>query len=258
MKTSLIIGAFVLVGLIALKPSLGVSDQTASSQIKQETVVLLHGLARSSTAMNKMGRALIREGYEVINVDYPSTTATVEVLSKQIFDALEPELRKADTVHFITHSMGGIILRQYLQDHEPRNLGRVVMLAPPSRGSEVTDKLGSFALYRWINGPAGNQLGTGTNSLPLRLDVPAFELGIIAGDRSINPILSMLIPGPDDGKVSLKRVKPEAYSDYVRLHVTHACMMWNRQVINQTLHFLRFGTFKHNSPSADISKGDQT
>ena len=118
------------------------------------------------------------------------------------------------------------------------------MLAPPSRGSEVPDKLGNIFLYRWINGPAGNQLGTGTNSIPLRLKEPGFELGIIAGDRSINPFLSMLIPGPDDGKVSLMRVKPGSYTDYIQLHATHACMMWNKKVIAQTRHFLEHGSFR--------------
>jgi hypothetical protein len=125
------------------------------------------------------------------------------------------------------------------------------MLAPPSRGSEVADKLGGSFLYNWINGPAGNQLGTGTNSLPLRLKAPAFELGIIAGDRSINPILSMLIPGPDDGKVSLSRVKPAVYTDYVQLHVTHPCMVWNRAVITQTRQFLQHGAFEHREVNHD-------
>ncbi|MCF7818788.1 MAG: alpha/beta fold hydrolase, partial [Kiritimatiellales bacterium] len=156
---------------------------------KGETVILLHGLARSSNAMNKMGRALQAAGYNVINCDYPSTTATIENLSIQVFQTLEPRIKDAETVHFVTHSMGGIILRQHLEDHDIPNLGRVVMLAPPSRGSEVADKLGSLFLYQFINGPAGNQLGTGTNTHPLRLKAPAFELGIIAGDRTINPIL---------------------------------------------------------------------
>jgi len=235
----------VLVGVFCLMTFSDNAKTDNPAHSRNDTVVMMHGLARSSRAMNKMARALAREGYDVINVDYPSTTATVEVLTKQIFDTLEPEIRDADTVHFVTHSMGGIILRQYLHDHELRNLGRVVMLAPPSRGSEVTDKLGRLPLFRWINGPAGNQLGTGTNSLPLRLDVPACELGIIAGDRSINPILSMLIPGPDDGKVALERVKPASYTDYLQLHVTHACMVWNPRVIAQTGHFLATGKFNH-------------
>ncbi len=251
MKALLIIWLISLLGLIGLKPCFGADKELSTPKEKRETVVILHGLARSSKAMNKMARALSHDGYNVINVDYPSTTATVEILTKQIFDTLEPQIQDAETVHFVTHSMGGIILRQYLQDHELPNLGRVVMLAPPSRGSEVTDKLGQFSLYKWINGPAGNQLGTGTNSLPLRLDVPAFELGIIAGDRSINPILSMLIPGPDDGKVSLKRVKPAAYAGYLQLHVTHACMVWNPQVIAQTGYFLETGSFNAVEASHD-------
>ncbi len=217
--------------------------QTCASVTKQETVVLLHGLARSDKAMNKMEKALRKEGYRVINHGYPSASNTIEMLTKQIFKTLEPQIREEQTVHFVTHSMGGIILRQHLEDHEIPNLGRTVMLAPPSRGSEVPDKLGNIFLYKWINGPAGNQLGTGTNNLPLRLKAPEFELGIIAGDRSINPILSMLIPGPDDGKVSLARVKPAAYTDYLQLHVTHACMMRNPQVIKQTIAFLKDGAF---------------
>ncbi len=220
-----------------------------------ETVVLLHGMARSGKAMNRMANALRTDGFNVINVDYPSTSAPIEQLTADIFRALEPQLKAATKVHFVTHSMGGIILRLYLQEHELPSLGRVVMLAPPSRGSEVPDKLGHIFLYKWINGPAGNQLGTGKNSLPLRLKTPAFELGVIAGDRSINPILSMLIPGPDDGKVSLARVKPERCSDYLQLHTTHACMMWNATVINQTIRFLKHGRFKTGGAS---SRADST
>ncbi len=220
-----------------------VAGLVAQSAVAGDTVVLLHGLARSSRSMDKMEQELAKEGYRVINLGYPSTRATIETLTEEIFKELEPQIAPASKVHFVTHSMGGIILRQHLENHGIANLGRVVMLAPPSRGSEVPDKLGGVFLYRWINGPAGNQLGTGTNSLPLRLAAPAFELGIVAGDRTINPILSMLIPGPDDGKVSLARVRPQQYTDFVRLHATHACMMRNRSVIAQTKHFLETGRF---------------
>jgi hypothetical protein len=201
--------------------------------------------------MNKMANELRANGYRVINHDYPSTTATIEELTQQVFQTLDPQIINAPNVHFVTHSMGGIILRQHLEHRKLPNLGRVVMLAPPSQGSEVTDKLGMLKPYQWINGPAGNQLGTGTNSHPLRLQAPMFELGIIAGDRSINPILSMLIPGPDDGKVSLARVKPAMYSDYIQLHVTHACMVWNEKVIAQTKAFLENGRFNHQEVSND-------
>jgi pimeloyl-ACP methyl ester carboxylesterase len=237
-----LIVAVILTAWLNIRASESAATTTCSSA---ETVVLLHGMARSSRSMNTMEKALKREGYQVVNVDYPSTTATIEKLTVQVFKTIEPHIENAGTVHFVTHSLGGIILRQHLQDHALPNLGRVVMLAPPSCGSEVPDKLGSTFLYKWINGPAGNQLGTGTDSFPLGLQAPEFELGIIAGDRSINPFLSMLIPGPDDGKVSLARVKPSRYTDYIQLHVTHACMMWNRAVIAQTGQFLKHGAFEH-------------
>ena len=219
-------------------------NQTFKGVVQNEAVILLHGLCRTSRSMKKMEIALVAEGYTVINIDYPSRTATIEELTGKIFQNLNPQIETANTVHFVTHSFGGILLKNYLQDHDIPNLGKVVMLAPPSRGSEVPDKLGGFKLYQWINGPAGNQLGTATNSLPLRLKDPEMELGVIAGDRSINPILSMLIPGPDDGKVSIARVRPAGATDFIRLHVTHACMMRNRQVIEQTKAFLKNGAFQ--------------
>ncbi len=238
MKIIRLIGLIGVIGFIV-----AMSFGKEQPKPKHETVVLLHGLARSDKAMNKMEKELRTEGYTVINHGYPSTSASIEKLTAQIFKALEPQIKDAKTVHFVTHSMGGIILRQHLEEHTIPCLGRVVMLAPPSRGSEVPDKLGNIFLYKWINGPAGNQLGTGTNSHPLRLKAPAFELGIIAGDRSINPILSMLIPGPDDGKVSLARVKPAAYTDYIKLHATHPCIARNNKAIGQTKHFLEHGKF---------------
>ena len=125
------------------------------------------------------------------------------------------------------------------------------MLAPPSRGSEVPDKLGGIFLYKWINGPAGNQLGTDNMSIPLQLSEPNFELGIIAGDRSVNPILSLLIPGPDDGKVALSRVKPSTMTDYTQIHATHTFIPQNAKAIAQTKYFLTHGTFQTQEVSYD-------
>jgi triacylglycerol lipase len=252
MKTLLII----LTLFLMFFTTRGNSQEVHPEGLKNETVVLLHGLARSDKAMNKIARSLKSNGYTVINHNYPSRSDTIENLTTPIFETLKPQLKEAETVHFVTHSMGGIILRQQLQNQELPNLGRVVMLAPPSRGSEVTDKLGNSWIYQWINGPAGNQLGTGTNSHSLRLKDPDFELGIIAGDRSINPILSMLIPGSDDGKVAISRVKPNSYTDYLELHVTHTCMVWNKEVIQQTKYFLEHGCFKVDEASITENNHD--
>lgn len=212
-----------------------------------ETVVLLHGLNRTHRAMSKLATALEQEGYSVINCDYPSRRADLETLSTNLFASLAPQLARAQRVHFVTHSMGGILLRTYLETHSITNLGRVVMLAPPNQGSEVVDKLRWFAPFGWINGPAGLQLGTSSESAPNKLKPPRFELGVIAGDRSVNPLLSYLIPGKDDGKVSLLRAKTDNMKAFLVLHVTHTFMMRNRTVIAQTKQFLQAGYFCKNS-----------
>ncbi len=211
----------------------------------KETVVLLHGLARSERSMGKMASALEAEGYDVINVDYASTKAPIDRLAEE---AIGPALkdaraRQASRVHFVTHSMGGILVRQYLKSHSIERLGRVVMLGPPNQGSEIVDRLGDTWIFSAINGPAGRQLGTKPDSLPNQLGPVGFELGVIAGDRSINWINSVLIAGSDDGKVSLERTKVAGMKAHLVIHATHPYLMKNSRAIRETVHFLREGKF---------------
>jgi len=218
---------------------------TASVTSAKEAVILLHGLARTDKSMTKMAAALEADGFTVLNVDYPSREATVETLATKIIDAalVDPKLKDAERIHFVTHSMGGILVRQYLKTKRPANLGRVVMLGPPNQGSEVVDRIGDWRAFSVVNGPAGQQLGTGPNSVPNQLGPVDFELGVIAGDRSINWINSLMIPGPDDGKVSVERTKVAGMKAHLVVHVTHPYLMKNAQIIRETIHFLRHGRF---------------
>jgi pimeloyl-ACP methyl ester carboxylesterase len=209
-----------------------------------ESVILLHGLARSNASMRKLETALQERGYAVQNVSYTSTRNKIEILAEQ---AIAPALGNCPADHrvnFVTHSMGGILVRQYLGQHEINNLGRVVMLGPPNRGSEVIDKLADFPGFYFINGDAGMQLGTGPGSIPNRLGKAGFDVGIIAGTRSINLILSSLIPGIDDGKVSVDNTRLEGMNDHLEMAVTHPFMMKNSKVIEQVIHYLENGKFK--------------
>ena len=212
----------------------------------QEVVVLLHGLARSSRSMLKMEKALTSAGYVVFSLDYPSTKKTVEqIAAEDLAPLLERcQALKPRKIHFVAHSLGNIVLRQYFSNHTMNNAGRIVMLGPPNQGSEVVDKLGHFTLFDWINGPAGQQLGTASNSLPNQLPVPPVEVGVIAGTVSINWFLSALIPGPDDGKVAVERTKLAGMEDFAKVSTAHPFLMQNQKVIDLTLAFLKSGHFE--------------
>lgn len=138
---------------------------------------------------------------------------------------------------------GGILVRLFLKENKRDDIGRVVMLGPPNQGSEVVDHLKNMAGFKLLNGPAGMQLGTGPTDIPKSLGPVNFELGVIAGTRSMNLILSTLLPDPDDGKVSVQSTKVEGMKDFIALPTTHPLMMNNDEVIQQTLFFLKNGKF---------------
>jgi triacylglycerol lipase len=225
---------------------------TFPDDARPEAVILLHGLARSARPMARMAQAAREAGYRALNLEYPSRTAKVEALvDAHLLPAVQALLREGVArIHFIGHSMGGILVRQLLHAHPFAACGRVVMIGTPNRGSELVDRLGWLAPFEWVNGPAGFQLGCAPDSLPNRLP-PAhgYEAGVIAGTRSYNPVYSAMIEGPDDGKVSVARAQIDGMRDLLVLPVNHTFMMLDPTVIQQALHFLRAGRFARHAPA---------
>jgi pimeloyl-ACP methyl ester carboxylesterase len=211
-----------------------------------ECVVLLHGLIRSSSSMNKMQRELDEAGFATANIDYPSRDHTIEELAEMAIPEGLDQCREHDDVeriHFVTHSLGGILVRQFLSEKEIPELGRVVMLGPPNQGSIAADDMGGVPGFDWLNGPAGRQLGKGEDSVPLNLGPANFEVGIIAGNRTIDPLTSAILENPDDGRVSVEDTKLEGMTDFVVVDHSHAFMMRMRHPIELTIEFLQTGAF---------------
>ena len=213
-----------------------------------DCVVLLHGLARTAASMSKMADALQGKGYRVVNIDYPSREKPVEELAAAAVQEGVDRCRETRPVHihFVTHSLGGILVRVYLRDRKIEGLGRVVMLAPPNQGSRVVDEFSQVPGFDLLNGPAGSQLGTGEQSVPRRMGPADFEVGIIAGDRSVNPILSTAFSEPNDGKVAVADTRLEGMKDFLVVHHSHPFIMRSGEVIRQVLFFLQHGRFRRN------------
>lgn len=209
-------------------------------------VVLLHGILRRAASMQLLEQALTAEGYRVLNLDYPSREQDLAQIVESLhapISAFAAEL--AGELHFVTHSMGGLVARAYLNRHRPQRLGRVVMLAPPNEGSEIADLLQRNWLYRSAFGPAGGQLATRrSDELCCLLGAVDYPLGVIAGDRSLYVFASLVLPGPNDGRVSVERTRVAGMSDHIVLHTSHPLIMRDPEAMAQTIHFLRHGRFR--------------
>lgn len=196
--------------------------------------------------MKRLDWALRKAGYRVINASYPSTRLSIQAVAEEWLGPLLQAKTKDRTakIHFVTHSMGGIVVRQYLSKNQIENLGAVVMLAPPNHGSELADRFQNKPLYRFFAGPACSQLGTEDYSLPNVLGPANFQAGIIAGDRSMNPLFSAWIPGPDDGKVSVRSTGLQGMQDFILVRHSHTWMMWRKDVAVAVTRFLECGCFE--------------
>ena len=209
-----------------------------------EAVILLHGLARCSGSMSPLVKPLQEAGYLVYNLGYPSRRSTIEEIAARFLHPLVcTALERCGTLHFVSHSMGGLVVRAYLKEYVGNSIGRVVMLAPPNHGSEIVDFLKNTFLFKKIFGPAGQQLSTDENSLPCRLGPAHFQLGVIAGNVSWNPFSPWIFTTANDGKVSVASAALPGMRDMLIVPCGHTFIMRRAMVRKQILAFLQCAKF---------------
>jgi pimeloyl-ACP methyl ester carboxylesterase len=222
----------------------GRDGKVVAEQLAPRTrVVMLHGLGRSERAMQRLARRFQERGYSAVPIGYDSTSQTLDEIVDEIEAHLADCCDAAERLHFVTHSLGGIVLRAWAAQEAPDRIGRVVMLSPPNHGSVLVDRLGGLSA---LLGPTGRELGTAPDSAPNRLNALGpveFELGVIAGNRSWNPLGSWLLDGPDDGTVSVESAKVPGMRDFLIVPASHSFMMYDREVARQAIYFVEHGRF---------------
>jgi triacylglycerol lipase len=216
-----------------------------------EHVILVHGFGRSATSMTPLQDSLEEAGYRVHSVSYPSTSEKpkdlVSILSAFVAGC---EQHQPEQIHYVAHSLGGLLVRAHLANDRPERLGRVVLLATPNHGSELVDPVAQNKLFEKLFGPTAAGLGTGEDGFAKDLPAPDFELGIIAGSRSLNPVGSAMLPGPDDGAVSTASARLPGATDFLIVKTDHMSIKRNKQVARQVGVFLENGHFDHPEESA--------
>ncbi len=244
---------FKILNIFVVLFTLLISSAYADSHttlIDNETVVLLHGIALTKSNMDSVEKALEDEGYKILNITYPSQKKGLndiaifletDYLTKDFWDTT----RK---VHFVTHSMGGLVVRTYLEQYKNQidinKLGRVVMMGPPNKGSEVADLIHKLPPYKWYYGPAGQELTTKQQALT-QIN-PYYELGIIAGKKEWPYFVAAFVtPGQSDGRVTVENTKLNGMKDHIVLSATHTFMMKKSDTHKQIVYFLKNGEFNH-------------
>ncbi|MCF7884981.1 MAG: alpha/beta hydrolase [Candidatus Marinimicrobia bacterium] len=223
------------------------STRYIQAEQSNELVVLLHGIKDKPYMMWKLEKGLKNADYAVINLHYPSAKAGMDSILNLIHGRLEAPLKRYRKINFVTHSLGGIVMRAYLDKYSRPNFSRLVMIAPPNRGAIMAERFEDFFLYQWLYGEAGQKLGKDSSDYWQQFPEPIIPFGIIAGGLGNKNGFNPLIPGDDDGTVGVEETRIQGYEDFIVLPGLHTSLLWQDNTLEQVLLFLKEGHFKKNS-----------
>jgi pimeloyl-ACP methyl ester carboxylesterase len=231
--------------LVALIPTTANAFFADNDEVpgSEEIIVLLHGLGRSNASMWLLASRLEDAGYYVQRVEYSSLDQNPDEILKDISSQINQCCQKhTQSVHFVGHSLGGLMVRAYLQNNKVDKLGRVVLLGTPNKGTEAADHFSDSWLMD-ILGPTAKVLGTDGESYPNSLKAPYYPVGIIAGVTK-SKFNDQVIPGKDDGIVSVEATKIDGMTDFIIIETGHSMMRYDSEVADQAIEFIKNGMFK--------------
>jgi pimeloyl-ACP methyl ester carboxylesterase len=207
-------------------------------------VILVHGVLRSPSSMSRIERALASAGYSTVNFEYSSRKERVDDIAGRLNSIVQRiDAGDAETISFVTHSFGAIVVRYYLSTSPIGRLGRFVMIAPPNRGSEWARMLSRMPLYGWILGAAGEDVREAETAYPVIKRTPPCEFGVIAGGFGNRAGLNPLIAGDDDGTIAVRETALEGMKDFILVRGQHSTLLLQKSVIRNVVHFLEHGCF---------------
>ncbi len=229
------------------------------------SVIVLHGLFRTPSAMDSLCQYLHQEGgYSVFNVSYPTTRASVAVHAWSLSSIIK-HLDGIEEINFVGHSLGNLVVRHYLSDHTDPTQGlrpdarinRFVMLGPPNQGAEIAEAFRGVKLFHAVAGTSGTELASQWDELEANLAIPDCEFGILAGGRSNSKGFNPFLSGDDDLVVGVDATRLPGARDFCVLPVMHSFMMNDPTVQEYTLRFLKHGYFVSAESRRPIAADDE-
>lgn len=220
-----------------------ISTERQFEPMKGEAVILLHGIFRSSKAMKRLEVRLEKDGYLVVPFDYPSTRVDIAASAKMLGSVVD-SLKGVEKISFVAHSLGGLVVREWLGAGGDPRARCLVMMGTPNKGAEVADLLRDWHLYRLILGPAGQQLVTQKPKAIENLPAPGIPFAVIAGGKADGQGYNPLIPGDDDGLVAVSSARLPGAEDSVTLPVLHSFLPFNAEIIDAVSRYLKTGALR--------------
>jgi hypothetical protein len=218
-----------------------------------KAVVILHGLFRTRSSMARLREAIATKGeYKVFCMGYPTTRGTLADHSESL-DSVVRSLDGFSEINFIGMSLGNLVVRHWLSEFASggrslpghQQFGRMVMLVPPNRQPELANKLVRGALVEFVAGPAAQQLAaSGWKTVEANLATPHFQFGILAGGKGDSRGYNPLLPGDDDGVITVESTRLPGARDFRIVPTLHSFIMNDQKVHEMTVRFLAHGYFE--------------